>query len=228
MALNIRPIKETVSDSGVKILVYAQSGTGKTSLAGTFSGRTLILNAENGTAVIKDSNCDVIDTPNEASIIEVYQAILNGEIKYDNYVLDSITEIAESMALALKADPYYGDPKNSFKFWDELKRKIVVMMKAFRDLKNCNVMFCALEADVEINALQILHPMVPGKSSMKILPSIFDEVLRLTSDADGTRKLHTSGRMDYVAKTRYGIEDGTTDVNIANLYQEHLYSSQTK
>ena len=217
---------DAIKDNGVKILLYAPSGTGKTTLAGSLPGKTLLLNAENGVAVLRDkANIDVVDTPNEATVIEVYQAIVSGELKYDNIVLDSISEIAESMALVLKADPYYGDAKNSFKYWEELKRKIIVMMKAFRDLKNVNVVFCALESEVEQNAIQVLHPMVPGKGTMKILPSIFDEVLRLETDLDGKRLIRTNTCNEFVAKSRYNVQDKTDICDLGKLYKDHLYSS---
>lgn len=225
MALNITKARD-IKSHGVKILIYAPSGTGKTTLAGTLGDKVLVLNAENGVAVLRESNCDIIDVKTREEAFTIGGALSEGgELfgKYDTIVLDSISEIAESIAAQLSLDPYYGDPANAFKYWGEVKTRTIGFLKAFRDLPNMNVVFIALESEIEINSLQVKYPMAVGKGSMKAMPSIFDEVLKLESDHDGKRTFRTSTTSDFVAKSRYGVEDGTDIMDLSELYDGHLY-----
>ena len=63
MGFEIKSTKDIVGKDGVKILIHANSGTGKTSQLGTIDGKVLILSAESGLLVLKDKNLDVIDIP---------------------------------------------------------------------------------------------------------------------------------------------------------------------
>ena len=60
MALNIKKSKDAVTE-GISMVIYSEPGMGKTSAIATLPGTTLILNAENGTLVLKDFDIDIID-----------------------------------------------------------------------------------------------------------------------------------------------------------------------
>lgn len=216
---NITSTKDAMGN-GVKLLVYGASGSGKTTLAGTFPGKTLILNAENGTLVLRDKDIDVINVKTLNDMQIVYTDLLNGNLVYDNVVIDSLTEVAETIKTELDADPYFGDNKNTFKLWDEFKARIIGLAKAFRDLPGFNVQIICLSELVEVNGMQRAMPMIPHKKSQAKLMSLFDECLFLTSNQDGERCIYTQDALTHVAKTRIGIEDGTTIRELSVLYPE--------
>ena len=81
MSFEIKSTKDVVDTDGVKILFYAESGFGKTSSLGTLKGKTLLLNVENGTLVLRDKDIDVIDIPNIETLGSVYTALKKGELK---------------------------------------------------------------------------------------------------------------------------------------------------
>jgi len=216
---NITSTKEAMSN-GVKILCYGASGSGKTTFAGTFPGKTLLLNAENGTLVLRDKDIDVINVKTLADMQTIYGDLISGNLVYDNIVIDSLTEIAEVVKAELDADAYFGDNKNTFKMWDEYKARVIGLVKAFRDLPGFNVLIICLSELVEVNGMQRAMPMIPHKKSQAKLMSLFDECLFLTSNQDGERCIHTQDALTHVAKTRIGIEDGTTTRELTVLYPE--------
>ena len=95
MEFEIKSTKDIVDNNGVKILCYANSGFGKTSMLGTLEGKTLLLNVENGFLVLKDKDIDTIDITDIATLGEVYNALTDGTLKYDNIAIDSLSEIGE-------------------------------------------------------------------------------------------------------------------------------------
>ena len=60
MSFEIKNTKDIARD-GVKVLVFAVSGFGKTRQLGSLRGKTLILSAESGLLVLKNENVEVID-----------------------------------------------------------------------------------------------------------------------------------------------------------------------
>lgn len=202
-------IKNTSSihTDGVKILIHGCSGVGKTSLLGTLEGKTLVLSAESGLLVLKDKDLDVIDINDIDKLGEVYVAIANGELVYDNIALDSLTEIGEMITSSLDKDDYYGDPSNTFPYWKEYSKRIMNIAKKFRDLKGSNLVLLALTEAVESNGSVKYLPMIPAKKAQAKLVSLYDEVYYYAFDKDGNRVLHTVGTSIYEAKSRGGVAE---------------------
>jgi len=237
MALQIKKSKDATSD-GVSMVIYSEAGVGKTSTLATLPGKTLLLNAENGTLVLKDFDIDIIDitgglvsevtdvtpaTPDETiSKMEhlwyVFDLIESGELKYDNIALDSITEVSDWIEANLAADPYYGDPKNTFKYWKEFKNRLYNLLKAFRDLKGVNIIILALEAQTEKNGMIVTKPSVASKEAKDKFVSFFDEVLYLDSDVDGVRHFVTTTNAEVVAKSRSNLDPITSTTDLGVLY----------
>lgn len=202
---DIKNTKEASND-GIKVLLFSQSGTGKTTQLGTIEGKTLILSAESGLLVLKDKDIDVIDVPDIQTLGKAYIGIRDGVLKYDTVCIDSLTEIGDMIVLELEQDEYYSDPKNAFPMWKEYSKKIINIVKMFRDLKGINVVFTALRESVEANGSVTYMPQIPAKKAQSKLVSMFDEVYYMVTNSDGKRILHTNETSTYVAKTRAGVE----------------------
>ena len=191
MEFEIKNTKDAHTD-GVKILLFGASGLGKTTMLGTLSGKTLILSAESGLLVLRDKDVDVIDIDSVDKLGGVYLALKNGDLKYDNVCLDSLSEIGEMIVKELDADDYYGDPSNTFPMWKEYSKRMINIAKSFRDLKGVNIVLTALAEPVEANGSIKYLPMIPAKKAQAKLVSLFDEVYYYSFNKDKQRVLHLS------------------------------------
>jgi len=196
----------------VKVLTYGESSVGKSTQLGTLKGSILILSAEAGLLVLKDKEIDTITINSLDTLREVYADVREGKLKYDNVCIDSMTETGEMMVSMLEDDDYYGDPSNKFVLWGEYTRGMTKLIKAFRDLNSCNVIFTALSEPVDANGTVRYAPQVPAKKFQSKLLSLFDEVYYISVDKDGNRILHTQSTNTFVAKSRAGIFEPTIDI----------------
>lgn len=206
MEFNIKNTKDIAKD-GVKVLLYANSGFGKTTQLGTLEGKTLILSAESGLLVLKDKDIDVIDITSIQTLGEVYVALASGELVYDNIGLDSLTEIGEMIVSELLEDEYYSDPSNAFVLWKEYSKRMMNICKRFRDLKGVNVVLTSLSEPVDSNGTMKYLPQIPAKKVQTKLVSLFDEVYYGTMDKDGKRIVHTRSSNIFDAKSRANVAD---------------------
>ena len=217
-------------EHGLKVLLYGESGVGKTTMIGTLPGTTLLLNAENGTLVLRDcenaDNIDIIDVKTTAQLSEVYSALLNGELKYDNVVLDSLSEIGETIFADIDADPTVN--KEFGGLYTTFRKRLTEIIKAFRDLKGVNVVLIALADQVEFNGVVKTMPSLPHKKTQASIIALFDECILLTSDVDGTRHTRTTDNAMHMAKSRMNIEDNGTILNFKTMYPDLLKNKKPK
>ena len=206
MEFNIKNTKDIAND-GVKVLLYANSGFGKTTQLGTLEGKTLILSAESGLLVLKNKDIDVIDIASIQTLGEVYVALASGELVYDNVGIDSLTEIGEMIVSELLEDEYYSDPSNAFVLWKEYSKRMMNICKRFRDLKGVNVVLTSLSEPVDSNGTMKYLPQIPAKKVQTKLVSLFDEVYYGTMDKDGKRIVHTRSSNIFDAKSRANVAD---------------------
>ena len=71
MAINLKSTRGAASD-GVKVLVYGQAGSGKTSLIGTLPA-PIIISAEAGLLSLADLDIPYIEITDMASLREAYK-----------------------------------------------------------------------------------------------------------------------------------------------------------
>lgn len=206
----------------IKALVYGRSGAGKTSLAKTLPGSTLIISAESGLLSLADIHLpylSVSDTEDSSgNLVSIPKGIERakrlGEIlewlesnpearKYDNIFVDSITEIAENLVDTFKAIHGSDSKKDGFKIWGDYSEKLIAIIKRFRDLPHFNVVLVALEdADKDDQNKKLFGPDVPGNAAKKFLMPAFDLVFRLSVAPNGVRYFVTDSTDREQAKHR--------------------------
>lgn len=93
-------VKKATDIKGLKstILVYAKPGTGKTTALGTLPGKTLVLDVDRTSGVLKGKeNIDIIEVDNLMpleSMSEIIVEFKNGLIdQYDNIAIDNLSEL---------------------------------------------------------------------------------------------------------------------------------------
>ena len=99
MAINLRSTS-TVAADGLKVLVYAGSGAGKTTLIGSLPS-PIIISAEAGLLSLADLDIPFIEVTNMDSLKEAYQFVASKEAaEFKSVAIDSISEIAEEIGRA--------------------------------------------------------------------------------------------------------------------------------
>tara|TARA_R110000868_G_scaffold162909_1_gene394928 strand:- start:397 stop:1071 length:675 start_codon:yes stop_codon:yes gene_type:complete len=203
MAINVRTTGG-LSASGVKLLVYGQAGSGKTSLIPTLP-TPIVLSAEGGLLSIQDANLPYIEISTMDDLKEAYEWMGTPEgLKFESVAIDSISEIAE---VCLNAEKKIAkDPRQAYGAMQEQMSDII---RAFRDLPGRHVYMSAkLEKSQDEMGRILYAPSMPGNKVGQSLPYFFDEVLalRVEKDADGNtqRALMCDSDGLWTAKDRSG------------------------
>lgn len=223
----------------VKLLIYGQTGIGKTyQIRFLPEDKTLIIAAEPGLMTLKNTKFDVVDITKRknkdgeeenvplherpAILKQVFEELVNdpaNKDKYEYIVLDSLTEIAESILASEEIKNK--DDKNGYKVWGEYAKRLVGTLKAFRDMPHYNVIFTALEEFTEDDSKRLIfRPSMPGKAAHKACAAAFDFVLRLTVNNEGKREFQTQASRNAIAKTRGVMLPNPMEANLGKLIEE--------
>lgn len=210
MALNFTTTDQASANQGVKVLVYAESGIGKTTLCAT-APAPLIISAESGLLSLRKFSIPVITIKSLQDLNDAYNWVAAGKQGADQFqtiCVDSITEIGEVVLAAAKKT--VKDPRQAY---GELIEKMVEAIKNFRDLPGKNVYMAAKmeRAKDELSGMMLYGPSMPGAKLGPALPYYFDEVFNLrvmqTPQGQKYRALVTQPDLQYVAKDRSGALD---------------------
>lgn len=204
MAINIKSTAG-LSANGVKLLVYGNSGAGKTSLIPTLP-KPIVLSAEGGLLSIQDANIPYIEIASMSDLHEAYQWLIESDEakQFESIALDSISEIGEVVLNHEKKQTK--DPRQAY---GAMQEQITDLIRAFRDLPNRHVYFTAkCEKSQDETGKMLYSPSMPGNKTGQALPYFFDEVLalRVEKDGDGVtqRALMTDSDGLWQAKDRSG------------------------
>lgn len=214
MPIQIQSARQLCQTNGVKVLVFANAGAGKTTLIAT-APIPIILSAESGllalNQVMKQRNIDfpVITISTMTDLIEALSYFENDPSarQFSTVCLDSASEIAEVVLKNEKARTK--DPRKAY---GELIEIMSAIIRRFRDLQGYNV-YVSAKLDHQKDDLtgQITKgPAMPGRVLGPSMPYFFDEVYYLytTNDANGQkiRALQTDGDLQVpCCKSRAGV-----------------------
>jgi phage nucleotide-binding protein len=193
---------KSVESQGIKILVYGQSGSGKTSLIKTLDN-PFVLSAEAGLLSIAGHNVDYVEITTLADMQEAYVYCKN-DSSHGPIVLDSISEIAEVVLSTEKKNSK--DPRAAY---GNMADSMTSLIRAFRDLPGRDVVFIAKsEKDKDDTGRMIFQPSMPGQKLGQALPFFFDEVLALRIEkneaGETVRAIQTDADTSWTAKDRSG------------------------
>lgn len=205
------PIKVSTtrqSTDAVKMLVFGESGIGKTTLCST-APRPIIISAEKGLLSLAEFDLPAIEIQTWEEFEEAYQWCLANKDKYDTIAIDSITELAEIRLAELQAK--FADGR---KVYGELQSDVPYWIRKFIQIEDKHVFFIAQIDRIEdqYSGISTFRPTMPGKYLIKKLPFFFDEVLALRigemrkedGSTESYRYLQTQPDISFHAKDRSG------------------------
>lgn len=217
------PIKITTTQrhtDSVKVLVYGESGFGKTVLCGT-APNPIILSAESGLLSLRNKNLPVIEIKSIKDLDEAYAYCIDSE--YDTICLDSVSEIAEVCL---------GENKKSFKdgrkAYAETYDMVAEKIRKFRDINHKHIYFTAKQLRMEDADTGITRygPSMPGKTMTNNIEYFFDEVLCLrigeTEGGEKFRYLQTQPDIQYKAKDRSGALNDIEPPDLTKIFDKIL------
>ena len=173
----------------LNILVYGESGVGKTSLAGSADAvpemrPVLVVDIEGGTESLRSTypNVDTVRVTTWKEMQSLYNELHRGKSGYQTIVLDSLTEIQKLnmysiMQAVVAARPDLDPDVPSMREWGKNLEQIRRFVRGFRDLP-VHTIFTALEvADKDERTGAVMKtPMLSGKLRGEI-PAFLDIVL---------------------------------------------------
>lgn len=208
MAVKLTTSSQAARENGIKCMVYAQAGAGKTTLASTFGDiPVVVISAEAGLLSLRDFNIPVIEINTVKDIEDAYRYLTEDEdgMKFKAVVVDSISEIAETLLAAEKAAN-----KDGRAAYGETNTKMMELLRAFRDLQGRHVLFISKleKAKDEMTGGMLYGPSMPGARLGQAIPYLTDLVfaIRLEKDSDGNtqRWLQCQPDFSWQAKDRSG------------------------
>lgn len=219
MALRFTTTSQAGTEHGVKTLVYAPAGHGKTSLCAT-APSPFIFSAESGLLALRKHNIPAAEISTIEDLNEAYRwTTESAEARqFATVCLDSLTEIAEVLLATAKKTAK--DPRQAY---GEMMDRMTVVVKAFRDLPGKHVYMSAKTELVkdEITGVVRSGPSMPGTKLGPALPYLFDEVfyLGINKDQQGQkyRYLLTDADLQFTAKDRSGALDLTEYPDLTNI-----------
>lgn len=214
------------------MLLYGESGVGKTHLLGTAedhpdTGPLLILDIDGGVSTLrKRRTVDVIQVRSVKQLVDVYQDLLRevptdkkGKFPYGTIGIDTFSEL-QSLDLAQimrtmagmndKLDPDIPDQRGYGKSLAHMRD----VVRKYRDLP-CNVIFtCHSQTDRDNNMRLMTFPKLTGQMRV-VAPGFVDIVGYYRAEGNGddvTRYLQFQKTETTIAKDRTGAFD-TVEVN---------------
>lgn len=234
MGIKLTTTKKAGVENGIKILVHAPAGTGKTRLCATTPdpSKTVIISAEAGLLSLRGVDIPVIEVSTIDDVKDAYRFIMNDEQAKDfEWVcLDSVTEIAEvCLATAMKEA---SDPRQAY---GHMMSEMNEIIRVFRDMPGKNIyMSCKQERVRDEQEGHMLYgPSMPGSKLGPGLPYLFDEVfaLRVYKDAETgevSRALQTVNDAQYAAKDRSGALEAFEPADLGAIAEKIKFGEKKK
>jgi phage nucleotide-binding protein len=201
-------------DRGVSILIYADPGVGKTTLATTLPvGETLIINTEAGLGPCLGTGHYVFNLDqNLKQLQKLYEEIANEKHPFKYIVLDNISELQDWMVMTLTQSR--GKDFTEIREHGDTGQKMREYLHLFRDLvfKGITVVFNAWEYPLEIETgpevnVTKLFPKLYKRIAPEIC-GIVDIVGHLEMyEKTGERFIRLEGNSKLIAKSQFkGLE----------------------
>ncbi|RLD03099.1 MAG: AAA family ATPase [Chloroflexota bacterium] len=221
MAIKIKSTKD-VHANGIKVVLYGQSGTGKTVMAST-APSPIIISAEKGLLSLAGQDLPYIEVKSIEDIGEAYKYCVGAD--YETIIIDSLSEITETVLTQFKktmiAESSSGkiDARQAY---GKIAESIGALIRNFRDIEGKNVVFIAKERRMEDEESGIVtfEPYMPGKVLPFNLPYLVDEVFCLMIGKKDERIVQTNADRKRPCKDRSGKLDAKEPADFSAIFNK--------
>jgi phage nucleotide-binding protein len=228
------------------MIVYANPGVGKTTLASTLPAEeTLIITTEAGLGPLLGKGHSLLDVrkvsenqpdkPLDEIISDIYLQIRTQKHPFKNIVLDNISELENSLLHDYTRRRKKHSPE--LREYGDVSYKMKEFVTQFRDLEyqGINVFFMAWETQLDIKnssgeVITLSVPMVGKKVSLPIC-GLVDAVAHLeVYEKTGVRWLRFGPSTQYLTKSQFqGINGEEADLpKVLAKLNGHDYKGETK
>lgn len=166
------------ASQGVKALVYAKAGMGKTYLA-TTCDRPFVIATEPGLLSLRKYNIPFTQATTVAELhaIADWIRISPNARQFKTFIIDSMSEVLEILLAAERIRVGQKEPRKAY---NELLIAALELIRKFRDISGPNVIFLAKEEySQDENGAMMFRPKFPGRAMGIEAPYFFDEVWQL-------------------------------------------------
>jgi|MudIll2142460700_1097286.scaffolds.fasta_scaffold00005_50 hypothetical protein len=196
MALDIKSAKNISQDARLKMLVYGDSGVGKTVFASGFP-KPFVIASEEGLLSVAGQDVDYVSITSWAQLEEIYLHLLKTESKktYQSVVVDSFTTLQQlALAYVLEQNGRQFPEQRDWGMLLELMRRF---MRQMADLPYHIVFIClsGTEKD-DLTGIVREKPSIVGRMAAEA-PAYVDVVMHLT--------VEMNRKGGEVSVTRFGI-----------------------
>jgi phage nucleotide-binding protein len=241
----LRVVKAIERPPFINMLVYGNSGVGKTRLGGSADAvpqmrKVLIIDIEGGTLTLSHSyrNVDIVRVETWAQMQAVYDELLTGNTGYNTVVVDSLTEIQkfnmyDIMTGLKKKNPDRDEDVPSMREWGINLEQMRKFVRAFRDAP-FNVIFTALSKEEKNARTGIIHkmPSLSGKLAGEVAAflDIVCYMYKKEVNGDLQHMILTTSTEEFIAKDRTGklplVIQNPTMTEIYKHIQSDTYQEQ--
>ena len=243
----LRIVKAADRPPFINMLVYGNSGVGKTRLAGSADAipsmrKVLIIDVEGGTLTLSHSypNVDIVRVKTWDDMQAVYDELQAGNTDYNTVVIDSLTEIQkfnmyDIMSDLKKKHPDRDEDVPSMREWGINLEQMRKFVRAFRDMP-INTIFTALAKEEKNSRTGIIHktPSLSGKLAGEVAAFLDIVCYMYKKEINGELQhmLLTTSTEEFVAKDRTGklplVIQNPTMAEIYKHIQSNHYQEQNK
>lgn len=197
---------EELGTAKITALIYSPPGIGKTTALGELPGKTLIIDVDRGTSVLKgNKNVSVVRLDESLTALAEVLAMLEKKCEYDTVCIDTLSELERAMLAILgRTGKNGGAPELSH--YNQVGFKLADLCRRLRVLP-AHIVFTAwldLEKITSTGGETVTRacPMLSGKSGVNIagLCDIVGELIM--SPKDGRRYVRLEAKPDLVARDR--------------------------
>ena len=193
-----------------KLLIYGQSGSGKSWLGVTAPAPLVLLTEKNGFASIAHSNPDaqVIECDKIEDIYAAIRAIKLGEItEFETLVIDSLSNAQTMIKSRILARS--GKKRLQIQDWGDLAGETLSLIEGLRSL-DCHVVCIALRDDelVSETGRRYTYPLFEGKKTKNNISQYFNAIgylSRESGDKGISRTLLFDGDESVLCKPCYPL-----------------------
>jgi len=177
----LKVVKAGQRESNLNIMIYGDSGVGKTRLAGSADDvpemRSVVcVDFEGGTETLKHSypNVDTIRVTSWKDVQNVYNELYAGNHKYRTIILDSLTEIQKFnmynvMQRLIEKDSNRDEDVPSMREWGVNLEQMRKFVRAFRDLPYNTIFTCLMKSEKDARTGKLVkEPYLSGKLSKEV------------------------------------------------------------